>query len=163
MRRDSLHDALRDLNSSIKSQPRLFLSSKSTNKTKPGRKSEKGTVTGVTLTSVKSDISALSEWSKRVADSDAHKQLRPTLSRIAMSSLEFSEALPFAAFTALLVEMVARLDLVIEEVEKLGKEANFKEFSGRDDVAIDMSFKFKGSIENDKELPNHHVVSQVAE
>jgi len=61
------------------------------------------------------------------------------------------------------VEMVARLDLVIEEVEKLGKEANFKEFSGRDDVAIDLSFKYKGSIKNGKELQNHHVMSQAAE
>lgn len=57
--------------------------------------------------------------------------LMKQLSRIVvMTSLEFSEALPFAAFASLLVEMVARLDNVIEEVEELGTVACFKEYDG---------------------------------
>lgn len=120
-------------------------------------KYDKETSTVVTLHSVKSDASALSEWSK------SQKQLRPQLSKIAISSLEFSEALPFGAFSSLLVEMVARLDLVIEEVDKFGKAANFKEFSGRNDFAIDLSSKYQGITENSKELHNHHVVCQAAE
>uniref|UniRef100_A0A1J3H995 Aluminum-activated malate transporter 14 n=1 Tax=Noccaea caerulescens TaxID=107243 RepID=A0A1J3H995_NOCCA len=55
--------------------------------------------------------------------------LRQQLSKIVvMTSLEFSEALPFAAFASLLVEMVARLDNVIEEVKELGTIACFKEY-----------------------------------
>lgn len=60
--------------------------------------------------------------------------MRPQLSKLAITSLEFSEALPFAAFASLLVETVARLDLVIEEVQELGRVAKFKEFrDGVDD------------------------------
>jgi len=36
------------------------------------------------------------------------------MSKIAITSLEFSEALPFAAFASLLVETVAKLDLIID-------------------------------------------------
>uniref|UniRef100_A0A803LU45 Aluminum-activated malate transporter n=1 Tax=Chenopodium quinoa TaxID=63459 RepID=A0A803LU45_CHEQI len=53
---------------------------------------------------------------------------------IAITSLEFAEALPFAAFASLLAETVARLDRVIEEVEELGRIAQFKEFNAGDDV-----------------------------
>ncbi|KAL0889309.1 hypothetical protein Bca101_013292 [Brassica carinata] len=67
--------------------------------------------------------------------------LMKQLSRIVvLTSLEFSEALPFAAFASLLVEMVARLDNVIEEVEELGTVACFKEYDGnvvdRTDVEV---------------------------
>ena len=46
----------------------------------------------------------------------------------AIVSLDFSEALPFAAFTSLLVEMVAKLDRVMDEVDDLGRMAHFREF-----------------------------------
>nr|BAC42966.1 unknown protein [Arabidopsis thaliana] len=66
------------------------------------------------------------------------RMLRPQLSKIAvMTSLEFSEALPFAAFASLLVEMVARLDNVIEEVEELGRIASFKEYDNKRDQTAD--------------------------
>lgn len=89
--------------------------------------------------SVKTDSSALFDWrlSKRASEkSEAaeKKVLRPTLSKLAITSLEFSEALPFAAFASLLVESVARLNLVIEEVEELGKIASFKEFKPGDEI-----------------------------
>ncbi|KAI0502666.1 hypothetical protein KFK09_017622 [Dendrobium nobile] len=66
------------------------------------------------------------QWkSNRIADqpkeSSEQKQLRPTLSKLAITTLEFSEALPFASFASLLVEMVARLVLVIE-VDELGRD-----------------------------------------
>ncbi|KAJ6389078.1 hypothetical protein OIU77_027436 [Salix suchowensis] len=64
------------------------------------------------------------------------KALRPQLGRTAITSLEFSEALPFAAFASLLVETVARLDNVIEEVEELGRIARFKEFKSGDEAAV---------------------------
>lgn len=67
----------------------------------------------------------MKSWSK---DSEHRRMLRPTLSKIFMTSLEFSEALPFAAFASLLVEAVARLQHVIEEVEELGRSAHFQEF-----------------------------------
>lgn len=160
--RDRLHDALQELNSAIKSQPRLFLGSKSSNKLKVDWKSEKSAKampTVISLSSFKSDVSSLSEWSKRAAYSSTQKQLRTTSSKISISSLEFSEALPFAAFSSLLVELVARLDLVIEEVDKLGKAAHFREFSGRDDVSIDLSNKERGANETGREPQNHHLES----
>ncbi|KAM0061412.1 putative aluminum-activated malate transporter [Helianthus debilis subsp. tardiflorus] len=128
---DHLHQALQDLDTALKSQPRLFLGGNGSNPanmlalvalSKPEKQ----------LSSVKTEASALSEWrSKRVSKQSIEaegRSLRPTLSKIAITSLEFSEALPFAAFAALLVEAVAKLDLVIEEVEELGRIACFKEF-----------------------------------
>ncbi|XP_009787640.1 aluminum-activated malate transporter 12-like isoform X1 [Nicotiana sylvestris] len=70
-------------------------------------------------------------------EAGGRKSLRPTLSKIGITSLEFLEALPFAAFASLLVETVARLDLVIEEVVELGRIAHFKEYNPDDDhVAV---------------------------
>ncbi|XP_058086347.1 aluminum-activated malate transporter 12-like [Magnolia sinica] len=134
---DRLHKALQDLNSKIKSQPRLFLGSNHIQANNmlavaaaaAERRHDKDA--GVTLSSVKTDSSALLEWrTKRVGDKSfsERKVLRPQLSKIAITSLEFSEALPFAAFASLLVESVVRLELVIEEVEELGKVACFKEY-----------------------------------
>ena len=94
---------------------------------------------GVSLSSVKTDSSALREWkSRRTTDSKEaeRKVLRPQLSKIAITSLEFSEALPFAAFASLLVEMVAKLDNIIEEVEELGRAACYKEYQPCDEVVV---------------------------
>ncbi|XP_054824984.1 aluminum-activated malate transporter 12-like [Prosopis cineraria] len=145
---DHLHEALQDLNTAIKSQPRLFLGSNDSRATnmfaiaaaQAGQKMQKLN-NGVSLSSVKTDSSALLEWkTKRVSaeqSKDAErKTLRPQLSKIAITSLEFSEALPFAAFASLLVETVAKLDFVIEEVEELGRLACFKEFRPDDEVVV---------------------------
>ncbi|XWS49588.1 hypothetical protein CRYUN_Cryun12cG0015800 [Craigia yunnanensis] len=141
---DHLHEALQDLNTAIKSQPRLFLGSNNNQATNmlalaaahaARHKQEKDH--GVSLSSVKTDSSALLEWkTKRVSEQakeNERRVLRPQLSKIAITSLEFSEALPFAAFASLLVEIVARLDNVIEEVEELGRIACYKEFNPDDD------------------------------
>ncbi|XP_008786376.1 aluminum-activated malate transporter 12-like [Phoenix dactylifera] len=166
---EHLHKALQDLNSVIKSQPRLFLGSNNapsnTNMLVDWRH-DKHALSEVVLPSVKTDISSILERrSKRVADKSAEsaerKVLRPTLSKLAITSLEFSDALPFAAFASLLVEMVARLELVIEEVEELGRAANFKEFSGQDGIAMEVSCEDKCNESNrDRQI---HVVSQSAE
>ncbi|KAK2662460.1 hypothetical protein Ddye_001034 [Dipteronia dyeriana] len=141
---DHLHEALQDLNTAIKSQPRLFLGSNSNQSTNmlalaaahARQKQEKDH--GVSLTSVKTDSSALLEWKTRRTSEQSkeneRKVLRPQLSKIAITSLEFSEALPFAAFASLLVDIVARLDNVIEEVEELGRIACFKEFNPGDEI-----------------------------
>ncbi|KAL6985794.1 Aluminum-activated malate transporter 12 [Sarracenia purpurea var. burkii] len=146
---DHLHQALQDLNTALKSQPRLFLGAKSNQTTNvldiaaaaaaaPPQKPRKEL--GVSLSTVKTDTSALLEWRSKKASERAkeaeRKALRPTLSKIAITSLELSEALPFAAFASLLVETVARLDLVIEEVEELGRVARFKEFKTGDDKMV---------------------------
>ena len=95
---------------------------------------------GVSLSSVKTDSSALMEWkSKRASEQSSEadrKVLRPTLSKLAITSLEFSEALPFAAFASLLVETVARLELVIAEVEELARVASFKEYKPDDEFVV---------------------------
>ncbi|KAK1379119.1 Aluminum-activated malate transporter 12 [Heracleum sosnowskyi] len=140
---DNLHEALKDLNTALKSQPRLFVGSETS------QTSNMLALAAVTarqsldnhLSSAKPDTSALHEWklSKRVSKKSKEaerKVLRPTLSKNAITSLEFSEALPFAAFASLLVETVARLDIVIEEVEELGRMANFKEFNYDDEITV---------------------------
>ncbi|PKA60074.1 Aluminum-activated malate transporter 12 [Apostasia shenzhenica] len=159
---DHLQEALQDLNSAIKSQPRLFLGSKN-NRTKfIGPKHEKEPLFDVAMPSLKTDTSALLEWkTNRVTDQPKEpaeqKQLRPTLSKIAITSLEFSEALPFAAFASLLVEMVARLELVIEEVQKLGRAAQFREFTCKDEIAIKVNDENRKHVETSHDLNTHEV------
>ncbi|PON57073.1 Aluminum-activated malate transporter [Parasponia andersonii] len=145
---EHLQKALRDLNTAIKSQPRLFLGSdnggSATNNMlalaaahaasprggtprRGDQPKQRHFSTSSHLSSVKTDSSALMEW-KNKGDNQQQKMLRPQLSKIAITSVEFSEALPFAAFASLLVETVAKLDTVIEEVEELGRMASFAEF-----------------------------------
>ncbi|EOA13165.1 hypothetical protein CARUB_v10026188mg [Capsella rubella] len=167
---DSLEAALKDLNTTITSQPKLFLGSNLhgdlTNKHLNGHVSyyndtttndivsynndnnnPNGCVLGQTvelndtvsplpLNSVVS-LSSLRSVKKSAAIGEK-RRLRKQLSKIAvMKSLEFSEALPFAAFASLLVEMVARLDTVIDEVEELGTIACFKEYDNTVDVRVE--------------------------
>ncbi|XP_059644694.1 aluminum-activated malate transporter 12 [Cornus florida] len=159
---DHLHEALQDLNTAIKSQPRLFLGPNTNQATNmlalaaatARQRSDKDF--GVSLPSVKTDSSALLEWKgKRSSEQmreNERKVLRPTLSKINITSLEFSEALPFAAFASLLVETVARLDLVIMEVEELGRIASFKEFIPGDEVIVTVE---RPKRENAAPLGNH--------
>lgn len=140
---DHLHEALHDLNKAIKSQPRLFLGSNKNQArnmlalaaVQAGQKQQQSG--DLSLSSVKTDSSALMEWkTKRGSEQSREaerKVLRPQLSKIAITSLEFSEALPFAAFASLLVETVAKLDIVIDEVEELGRIGCFKDFKNGDD------------------------------
>ncbi|CAI0472937.1 unnamed protein product, partial [Linum tenue] len=145
---DHLHDALQDLNKAVRSQPRLFLGSNCSQasnmlavaaaQARQEKEREAATTGGAGLSSAKTDTSTLREWKKTRSKKELsaeRKVLRPQLSKIAMltCSLEFCEALPFAAFASLLVETVARLDSVMEEVEELGRVAGFKEYK-RDDV-----------------------------
>ncbi|KMT11714.1 hypothetical protein BVRB_5g106500 [Beta vulgaris subsp. vulgaris] len=152
-----LHEALQDLDTALKSQPRLFLNPTldSQNPTPPNLFPLTKLPTNVAISSFKTDSCALLEWkSKRdqkIASATEsltpkekdivgdRRMLRPTLSKIAITSLEFAEALPFAAFASLLVETVARLDHVIDEVEELGRIAHFKEFRPGDDIVVKCS------------------------
>ncbi|TVU08451.1 hypothetical protein EJB05_41856, partial [Eragrostis curvula] len=166
---DHLHEALQDLNSAIKSQPRLFLGSKharsANNRMLMELNSAKNTMTSrTTLHSFKTDTTSLLEQKNTRTDQPAERNerptLRPTLSKIAITSLEFSQALPFAAFASLLVEMVVRLELVIEEVKNLEGAANFREFNGNDHLVIDLTSKEKTRNRNGDPL---HPVSPAAE
>ncbi|GMQ04402.1 hypothetical protein CsSME_00049830 [Camellia sinensis var. sinensis] len=163
---DHLHQALQDLNTALKSQPRLFLGPKNNHATDStnilaltAATAAQQKATGASLSSAKTDISALMEWKSKRSSEQAkeseRKVLRPTLSKIAITGLEFSEALPFAAFASLLVETVARLDLVIEEVEELGRIARFKEFKDGDDEVVEVRCERPkmGNLEN--HLPSH--------
>ncbi|KAL5550908.1 hypothetical protein UlMin_001084 [Ulmus minor] len=160
---DHLHEALQDLNTAIKSQPRLFLGSNSnqaSNMLALAAVHAKNSSSGVSLSSVKTDSSALLEWkskmtcSQKEAGSSERKMLRPQLSKIAITSLEFSEALPFAAFASLLVETVAKLDHVIEEVEELGTMACFKEYEHGDENVVVKCETPKINLEQNN-LPSH--------
>ncbi|KAL0692909.1 hypothetical protein Bca4012_060089 [Brassica carinata] len=153
---DSLEVALRDLNAAIKSQPKLFLGSNLhsdiTNKHLNRNVSyynDGNNVDGSVLSQTTQQNVAVSQprFNSAVSlssfmghTSDRRSMNKPVpvgeksrfrkqLSKAAvMKSLEFSEALPFAAFASLLVEMVARLGTVIDEVEELGTIACFKEY-----------------------------------
>lgn len=159
---DHLHEALQDLNAAIKSQPRLFLGSRNSNTNMiamaAAREQQKSS-----LSSVKTDTSALLDWKSKRGGSRREKEeerkvLRPTLSKIAFTSLNFSEALPFAAFASLLVELVARLEIVIEEVEELGKIAHFKEYDGGDEEKmIDVKCEKPTKIPLPNQLPSHAI------
>ncbi|CAL0314349.1 unnamed protein product [Lupinus luteus] len=136
---DHLHEALQDLNTAIKSQPRLFLGPKHRhNKIATAQVGQErhGKALGFSISSVKTDSSALLDWKTKQSKETERKSLRTQLSKIAITSLEFSEALPFAAFASLLVETVAKLDLVIDEIEELGRLACFKEFRPGDEVVV---------------------------
>ncbi|XP_061366970.1 aluminum-activated malate transporter 12-like [Gastrolobium bilobum] len=162
---DHLHEALQDLNTAIKSQPRLFLGSndsQANNMLAMAAAQAGNTKHGKTsLSSVKTDSSALQEWkTKRVSteqpkEASERKVLRHQLSKIAITSLEFSEALPFAAFASLLVETVAKLDFIIEEVEELGRLACFKEFRPGDEICVSCEKPRVDVLEN--HLPSHGV------
>uniref|UniRef100_A0A0E0E9X7 Aluminum-activated malate transporter n=1 Tax=Oryza meridionalis TaxID=40149 RepID=A0A0E0E9X7_9ORYZ len=166
---DHLHEALQDLNSAIRSQPRLFLGSKhacANSCVLMELNSSKHTATRTTLPSFKTDGTSLLERRNTKADQPSERNergtLRPTLSKIAMTSLEFSEALPFAAFASLLVEMVVRLEMVIEEVKELERAANFREFTGHDYLTIDLTSNDK--MRNPNGVPlDSHTISTAAE
>jgi len=145
---NNLNEALQDLDSVLKSQPQLLLGSNNgrsrtprTPKTPTTPKSYKfEEESRILLSRVKSDccspVGSKSKDHSREQTKEGHghkKVLRPQLSKIIITSLEFSEALPFAAFTSLLVEMVAKLDHVMVKVEELGRMSHFREFRDDDD------------------------------
>ncbi|KAF8027232.1 hypothetical protein BT93_E0216 [Corymbia citriodora subsp. variegata] len=121
-----LHEALQDLHTALQSQPQIL--SDSTNR-KDSRISPR--------TSFEANSSPLYESKTARPPEQVHgiqKVLRPQRSKIVIASLEFSEALPLAAFVSLLIEAVARLDHVIEEAKELGRIARFKERKPGDDI-----------------------------
>nr|XP_043607636.1 aluminum-activated malate transporter 14-like isoform X2 [Erigeron canadensis] len=164
---ERLQQALQNLNSALKSQPRLFLGpncpnnnsnmlalvaatarQKSFNHLTSLKKTDSPKKSGLKTDSPRK--SGLKTESPRISKggTEAEKRiLRPTLSKLTITSLEFSEALPFAAFVALLVELVARLDVVIEQVEELGRVACFAEFRHGDDVILDVDKRTSTSTE----------------
>ena len=162
---NNLNEALQDLDNALKSQPQLVLGLRNgrtrTLKTAvqaiplppPDQKLEEDT---------KFSFTSLGNCSStpRLRQSVEHsrelkrKVLRPQMSMTASAiiSLEFSEALPFAAFTSLLVEMVAKLDHVMVEVYELGLVAHFKEFQG-DEIVVTCEKPNMNRAQND--LPSH--------
>ncbi|CAN1256657.1 Aluminum-activated malate transporter 12 [Linum perenne] len=171
---DNLQKALLDLNNAIKSQPRLFLGSNTDVLAMAASQAHEGGSSvsmsnareggSVSISTVKTDSSALMEWKTRHHHNhqskkeltDQRKVLRPQLSKIAMMtcSLEFCEALPFAAFASLLVEMVAKLDSVMEEIDELARVGCFKEYNG-DDVVVNVGTPRVNA--SDHNLPSHFV------
>ena len=144
---NDLKEALQDLNNALKSQPQLFLGSKlgrtTYNPTQAplhhDQKHEEDS--RVSFSSVTNDsCSPLEckpkEHSHELSKEVQKKVLRPQLSKTVVTTLEFSEALPIAAFTSLLLEMVAKLDHVIDEVEQLGRMAQFREFRDGDEIVV---------------------------
>lgn len=187
---DSLQVALQDLNTAIKSQPKLFLGSNQNGNVSQGNSGRHNPNATVSQhlnkdTTHQNDTGSHLEQNVRVSGQNTgtprgermsrfapngaisfsrlradtlerrstpatseRKILRQQLSKIVvMTSLEFSEALPFAAFASLLVEMVARLDNVIEEVEKLGTIACYKEYdSNVDRTDVEVRVEKPGNI-----------------
>ncbi|KAJ4959342.1 hypothetical protein NE237_026453 [Protea cynaroides] len=103
---NKIYEALQDLNTVIKSESQPFLAS---DHNKPTNLPESN-------------------------DKKAEEQFKDKI--VMINGLEFFEALPFAAFASLLVETVARIDLVIEEVEELGRLAWFTELRPGDENIV---------------------------
>ncbi|KAG6684385.1 hypothetical protein I3842_12G060100 [Carya illinoinensis] len=144
---DHLQEALKDLNTAITSQPRLFFGSNINQDSNmlalaaaAHASQEHQKDSRVSSSSVKTDASTLLEWKSRRVSEQSKEAKRKLLSRlsskIAITSLEFSEALPFAAFASLLVEIVAKLDQIIVEVEELGRKACFEEYKHGDQIVV---------------------------
>ncbi|XP_052170074.1 aluminum-activated malate transporter 12-like isoform X1 [Diospyros lotus] len=130
-----LHEALQDLNAALKSQPRLLLGPTAASVSlQQSPRTPTATQHNESASPSQSTPKLIIKANKRAAE----KALRPTLSKIASSGLEFSEALPFAAFASLLVEAVVRLDLVMEEVEELGRVASFRELKPGDEEEVEV-------------------------
>jgi len=143
---NNLSEALKDLDNVLKSQPQLLLGSRNNQSRIPITPKTPITPnffkidedTRISLSSIKSDYCSPVGTKSKVhsreltKEGQGHKKvLRPQLSKTMtmtmITSLEFSEALPFAAFTSLLVEMVAKLDHVMDKVEELGKMSHFRD------------------------------------
>ncbi|XP_039168743.1 LOW QUALITY PROTEIN: aluminum-activated malate transporter 12 [Eucalyptus grandis] len=123
-----LHIALQDLNTALRSQTQILSDSMN-------RKDSRVSLT----TSFEANSSPLRESKTAGPPEQVHgiqEVLRPQRSKHVIASLEFSEALPFAAFASLLLEAVARLDHVIEEAKELGRIARFKEYKAGDDNVV---------------------------
>lgn len=135
-----LRKALQDLNTALQCQPHILSDSLN-------RKESGSSLT----TSIEVNSSPLHE-SKTARPPEQvqciQKVLKPQRSKLVISSLEFSEALPFAAFASFLVEAVARLDHVIEEAEELGRIARFKEYKAGDDVVVALERTKSDFVEN---------------
>ncbi|PNX80665.1 aluminum-activated malate transporter 12-like protein, partial [Trifolium pratense] len=112
---DYLHEALEELDAAIKYHPRLFLGSNEIQANKPAPAIAATTQAGT----IRQKVLERSQTSK-----------------MAINSLHFSEASPFAAFASLLLESVAKLDSIINEVKELGKLACFKEYTPDDEFFV---------------------------
>ncbi|XP_020209919.1 aluminum-activated malate transporter 12 [Cajanus cajan] len=160
---NNLNEALQDLDNALKSQPQLVLGSRNGRtpntpvQATPLRDQKLEEETRISSSSVKNDSFSPRECkSKEHSRETPKKVLRPQLSKTAIISLEFSEALPFAAFTSLLVEMVAKLDRVMDEVEELGRLAHFREFKDddyNDEIVVSCEKPRIHVAQND--LPSH--------
>ncbi|XP_059302476.1 aluminum-activated malate transporter 12-like [Lycium ferocissimum] len=168
---NNVHEALQDLINALKSQPKLFLGTNSNTNillalATLAAKQKSGKDFVVSLSRMNTDKS--NDGPVRLGlghdflKEDDKRSLRSTLSKLGITSLEFLEALPFAAFASLLVETVARLDLVVEEVVELGRVAHFKEYSHDDDnVVIDVIGENNSRVEDEivsklqNQLPSH--------
>ncbi|CAJ2630995.1 aluminum-activated malate transporter 12-like [Trifolium pratense] len=171
---NNLNEALQDLDNALKSQPQLLLGSRNGQSRIPITPKTPRTPnffkidedTRITLSSIKSDYcSPVGSKSKehsqeQTKEGQQHKkvlrpQLNKTMTMSMITSLEFSEALPFAAFTSLLVEMVAKLDHVMDKVEELGKMSHFREFrdDDYDEIILTCEKPKMNTAEND--LPSY--------
>jgi len=123
---NNLKEALQNLNSALKSQPQLILGSRNSQATNTpvqavqhhDQKLEEDTRTSLPGIKNTGSSSGLGCRSREHSRELTKKVLRTQLSKVAIVSLEFSEALPFAAFTSFLVD----------EVEDLGRMAQFSEY-----------------------------------
>jgi len=170
---NNLNEVLQDLDNALKSQPQLLLGSRNSQSRTPitPKTSTKTTAhndnkleeeTRLSLSSIKSDccspVGSKSKEHSREQIKEGQRQkkvLRPQLSKIIITSLEFSEALPFAAFTSMLVEMVAKLDHVMDKVEELGRMSHFREFRDGDDENIVVTCERPKINIVDNDLPSY--------
>ncbi|KAL4272888.1 hypothetical protein GQ457_13G013540 [Hibiscus cannabinus] len=120
---DHLREAVQDLDSIIKSLPRLFLGSNSNQATNM-------------LAAARQTKPNAKHRRSRSAPEVIESVLRPELSKTTITNPEFSEPLPFASFAFLLVEIVGRLNNVIKEFEELGRIACYKEYNPEDNEIV---------------------------
>ncbi|KAK8549086.1 hypothetical protein V6N12_061984 [Hibiscus sabdariffa] len=116
---DQLHKAMEDVSTILKSLPRLFLGFNNNHAKRISRQTKHRR-----------------SRSAPEAEENNRRDLRPQTSKITVANLEFSEASHFASFASLLVEIGARLDNVIKEVQELGRIASYKKHDPERDEIV---------------------------
>ncbi|KAM7508915.1 hypothetical protein LguiA_019368 [Lonicera macranthoides] len=144
---DHLHEALEQLDASIKSQPLLFLTSNLTRGPDPLKSME--------LTRGTEQLKPVDQQLLKDMKNGEKTMVNRTMSKAVITWLEFSVALPLAAFVSLLVEVVARLDVVIEQVEELGKIAHFEEI-----IDDDKKEEIKIVVESERKVDSDETVGE---
>eukprot|EP01018_Ginkgo_biloba_P034045 Gb_21421 [translate_table: standard] len=124
---EELEIAVKELNASFRAQPKLFVDSKNLLVHQIPESPMQSTPANNAPADLENEEST-KRLCRRFQSWHCGLSAQPALNSSSRAGVEFSEALPLATFASLLVEIVVRLEHVIEAVEELAKLAKFKQY-----------------------------------